>query len=163
MNKAKKNTISIHSRSGCTTSNVTQDLSSPSFTCSETKCTSRFNDTKSFGEDFNKNKGGVYALQWIRETSLQFWFFSRDSMPADITSGNLTQWPAPTIYYRYGTSNPTAFSNLSISLGLAFCGSWTGNPASYAGCPESCESFVKNTPSAFNEAYWDINYIKVYQ
>ncbi|KAI8876073.1 glycoside hydrolase family 16 protein [Backusella circina FSU 941] len=163
VNTVKHNTISIHSNNKCIISSTTKlasGLSASSLTCSGTKCSTRITHPHAFGADFNQNNGGIYVVQWIKATSFHIWFFPRDSIPADITSGMLT---TPALRYEYGSCNPAAFSNLTITLDLAFCGSWAGNSASYRQCPMSCETFVKGTPDAFSEAYWDINYIKVYQ
>jgi hypothetical protein len=48
-----------------------------------------------------------------------------------------------------------------------FCGDWAGNvwsgdPVCGSQAP-SCQSFVQNNPSAFTDAYWLVNSLKVYQ
>lgn len=40
----------------------------------------------SFGNAFNENGGGVYALL-LDDTTLRIWFFPRESVPVDIEDG----------------------------------------------------------------------------
>jgi hypothetical protein len=48
-----------------------------------------------------------------------------------------------------------------------FCGDWAGSvwsgDAVCASEAPSCQSFVQNNPSAFTDAYWLVNSLKVYQ
>jgi hypothetical protein len=46
---------------------------------------------------------------------------------------------------------------------LTFCGYWGGGLFGQQ-CPNkgTCNDFVKNNPKDFIEAYWEINYVKVY-
>src|SRR5271170_1477062 len=48
-----------------------------------------------------------------------------------------------------------------------FCGDWAGSvwsgDAVCASQAPSCQSFVQNNPSAFTDAYWLVNSLKVYQ
>jgi hypothetical protein len=50
---------------------------------------------------------------------------------------------------------------------MTFCGDWAGNlwykDAVCGSQAPSCQSFVQNNPSAFTDAYWLVNSLKVYQ
>lgn len=51
----------------------------------------------SYGTPFNKNGGGIYAMQWT-SNFIRVWFFARSKIPADITAGtpDPTKWGTPT-------------------------------------------------------------------
>jgi len=56
------------------------------------------------------------------------------------------------------------FSNMNLVFDLTFCGDWAGNVFA-SQCPGkgSCNSYVQNNPKDFTEAYWSVNYVKVFQ
>lgn len=45
-----------------------------------------------FGAEFNSGGGGVFALEWIRDSSIRAWFFKRSSIPADIAQVDITMY-----------------------------------------------------------------------
>ena len=45
-----------------------------------------------FGVPFNNKSGGVFAFEWIRNSSMKIWIFHRDEVPADITSVSPFPW-----------------------------------------------------------------------
>lgn len=59
-------------------------------------CAIASNDEESYGVGFNDIGGGVYATE-INSEEVNVWFFKRDSIPDDITSGepNPGSWPKP--------------------------------------------------------------------
>jgi hypothetical protein len=120
----------------------------------------------SYGAPFNAGRGGVYATEWTSD-HIQVFFFDRNSIPKDITADapNPGSWGKPYAYFALGGSCPAnKFSNMNLVLDNTFCGDWAG--AVFASqCPGkgSCNSYVQNNPSAFADAYWQINYVKVFQ
>ena len=66
-------------------------------------------------------------------------------------------------------SIPTSHTNRGLSqvFDTTFCGDWAGNVWSIDSACSSqaptCQSFVQNNPSAFTDAYWSVNSLKVYQ
>lgn len=52
-------------------------------------------------------------------------------------------------------------------LNTSFCGTWASNAwASNSGCAskaDTCNAYVQNYPADFADAYWSLNYIRVYQ
>lgn len=122
--------------------------------------------TNSYGTGLNNNGGGVYAVRWTKEAGIQIWFFTRSAIPSDIKSGNPNPaaWGVPAADYPFGSNcNASNFNSLKVVINLTFCGDWAGQAAVYAGCPSTCNAYVQNNPKAFDQAYWDINYLKVYQ
>jgi len=120
----------------------------------------------SYGAPFNSQGGGVYALEWT-SGHIQSFFFHRNNIPADISKDNPdpSTWGKPYAYFGLGGGcSPNHFNNMNMVFDLTFCGDWAGGVFSTM-CPGkgACNTYVQNNPSAFGEAYWQINYAKVFQ
>lgn len=125
----------------------------------------------SFGAPFNSRQGGAYATEWTSQ-GIGMWFFSRNNIPSDILAGhpNPTSWGKPYALFQFGSNcSPSHFSGQNLVIDITFCGSWAGDALVWnnsIGCSQytsGCQDFVQNNPSAFSEAYWYFNSIKVYQ
>ncbi|KAJ9484101.1 hypothetical protein VN97_g9281 [Penicillium thymicola] len=125
----------------------------------------------SYGTSFNKQKGGVYTLQWT-DDFLKIWFFPRSSIPASITSGkpDVTEFGKPMALVQESCDVATAFQSQSFTFDVTFCGDWAGGVYGDSGCPmtggdsfQSCHNYVANNPAQFKETYWEINSVKIYQ
>lgn len=90
------NNMAMHTDAGCTITNTGAFSGSlETANCdvnaagqaTNAGCSIRSADDSSFGSGFNSNGGGVYATEWTSE-AVSIWFFSRDAIPSDITSGN---------------------------------------------------------------------------
>ncbi|THU98358.1 hypothetical protein K435DRAFT_661045 [Dendrothele bispora CBS 962.96] len=118
----------------------------------------------SYGEDFNLQGGGVFAMKWD-ENGIAVWSFFRAAVPADIVRGtpNPSQWGSPVAALEPGGCDPIKnFVNHSIVFDITFCGDWAGNSYATSGCPGTCADRLKD-PSNFENASWSINYMKVYK
>ncbi|KAL8852854.1 MAG: hypothetical protein Q9221_002230 [Calogaya cf. arnoldii] len=123
-----------------------------------------------FGDGFNINKGGTYAMEWTKD-AIKIWYFASGQEPEDILgeSPDPTRW-ANLVSTFQGGSNcniDNHFKDQQIVFDTTFCGDWAGNEWSKdnvcsAKAP-TCEEYVKNNPKAFSEAYWTINALKVYE
>ena len=119
------------------------------------------------GSSFNSQKGGVYALEWVPDNFIRAFYFPRDGIPQDLLN-NAPQpdnWGTP--YARFLLSGDSCssdhFVNNQIVFDTTFCGDWAGsNFASMCGTSTSCTDYVKYNPSDFQEAYWLLNYVKVF-
>lgn len=125
----------------------------------------------SYGTSFNKQKGGVYSLQWTDEF-LKIWYFPRSSIPASITSGkpDVTEFGTPMALVKESCDVANAFKSQSFIFDVTFCGDWAGGVYGGSGCPmtdgdsfQSCHNYVANQPAQFKETYWEINSVKIYQ
>jgi hypothetical protein len=128
-------------------------------------CATKDNRGSSYGAGYNQNGGGVHAMLW-NSGGIKIWFFPRNGIPGDISSGNPNPgaWGSPAAYFPFGSNCPSSFfQNNNIILDNTFCGDWAGAVFNQMGCPGSCQSYVQNNPGAFAEAYWAINSFKVYQ
>lgn len=121
----------------------------------------------SAGAPFNIQKGGVYAFNWNPSTGIKMWYFPRSLIPSDITSGNpnIKNWGKPFGNFEFGPNCPSSyFADNKVIFNITFCGDWAGNVMSTM-CPEiktSCYNHVKYNFKYFSEAYWTINYLRVY-
>lgn len=182
VNTQKTNGMTIYTAEACSMVGTKQSMTgtaSGSTSCdvkhNGTGCGIKDNRTASYGAGLNENSGGVYAMRWEQATGIQIWFFPRNHLPADLSSATHTtdaavitmaNWGTPVADYPFGSNcNGTLFKDMKIVINLTFCGRWAGKQTTYsgAGCPSECNLYVENTPHAFDEAYWDINYLRVYQ
>lgn len=125
----------------------------------------------SYGTSFNRQGGGVYALEWTDE-HLKIWFFPRHSIPPSITSGkpDVTKFGIPMALVKEGCDVANVFKPQSFIFDTTFCGDWAGGVFGNSGCPmtdsdsfQSCHNFVAHNPEQFKETYWEINSVKIYQ
>lgn len=132
---------------------------------------------ESFGEDFNDDDGGVYALEY-RDSGIRVWWWPRSSIPSDIETStsnttNSTTVPDPSGWGKAMADFPNThcdiskhFKNQSIIANINLCGDWASDTYYYttiADCPGSCENYVQNNGSEFSEAYWEFRSFRVYQ
>jgi len=131
-------------------------------------CQIKTKDTRTYGSDFNKNGGGVYATE-ITSDFINIFFFPRGSLPSDISSASPdpSSWGKPMAVFMGDCDIPTHFKDMSITFTNTFCGDWAGNTWSSQGeCSKkanTCVDYVTNNPEAFKDAYWSINSLKVYK
>ncbi|KAI8641534.1 concanavalin A-like lectin/glucanase domain-containing protein [Parasitella parasitica] len=175
VNTQAQNQVTLHTSAGCTMRGVGRTQSSTVLTnnCdvnapgqgSNAGCGVISPDKQTYGTGFNRNKGGVYATQWLND-GIFVWFFPRNSIPKDIASNtpNPNNWGSPLAAFPFVMSkcNSNKFANLQIVINLTFCGDWAGSVYRTSGCPSDCNNYVGQTPGAFTEAYWRINSLKVY-
>ncbi|KAI0698253.1 putative laminarinase [Cytidiella melzeri] len=134
-------------------------------------CGVQASTTSSYGPSFNSGGGGFYAME--RTTSfIKIWFWPRSAgnIPNDLKSGagsiDTDNWGTPTALFPNTSCNiASAFDANNIIIDLTFCGDWAGQASVYngAGCSGSCVDFVNDNPSAFVNAYWQFNAVRVYQ
>jgi hypothetical protein len=125
----------------------------------------------SYGTSFNKQGGGVYAMQWT-EQFVKIWFFPRASIPTSITKGapDVSQFGTPMALVEDGCDVGNSFKAQSFVFDVTFCGDWAGGVYGQSGCPmsgsdssQSCINYVAKNPTAFEQTYWEINSVKIYQ
>ncbi|KAF4548336.1 putative glycosyl hydrolases family 16 protein 8 [Elsinoe fawcettii] len=144
------------------------------------------------GEGFNDQGGGVYALLWTSET-IEAYFFPRPLVPAELLvpsspapdtnteAQNNKEQPSreidPTKWRAQGHTPIAVFSGcdfdahikeLSMVINTDFCGDWAGNVWESGGCAAktgvgSCKEYVAKNPQSFEEAYWLLGGIEVWE
>ncbi|KAH8694301.1 putative endo-1,3(4)-beta-glucanase [Talaromyces proteolyticus] len=121
----------------------------------------------SYGTGFNNASGGVYAMEWTR-SYIRTFFFSRDSVPADISGGgpNPSGWGTPAALFEGDCHIDSHFGSHQIVFDITFCGYWTGSVWESSGCSSkasTCITYVQNNPFAFADTYWRVNSLKIYE
>jgi len=127
----------------------------------------------SFGSVFNRDSGGVYAMEWT-SYHVRIYFFPRDQIPSG-NSGPLgsnpdpSTWGTPTTSFEGNGCNwDNHIKNQRIVINTDFCGTWASGTWQSSGCAgstgvDTCEEFVRDNPKAFTDAFWTFNALKVYQ
>ena len=119
INSNTENVISQHTQQGCTLSGAD---------CSTiTGCTQTAGGVTSYGDGFNANGGGVYAMEWTSEF-IKVWFWPRGSQPDDVSgSPDPVRWGTPTASFTAGDEVATCeidsyFRDQVIIFDTTFCG-----------------------------------------
>lgn len=121
--------ITLHTSSDCamqsTGSLSTSTLSSNDCNANDAKdgCSFSTASTQGYGDGFNANGGGIYAMEWTSNV-IQVWFFPRGAIPKDITSGNPdpSSWSTPTAKFSGSCDIDFHFMNHNIIFDTTFCG-----------------------------------------
>ncbi|KAI9262709.1 concanavalin A-like lectin/glucanase domain-containing protein [Sporodiniella umbellata] len=177
VNKATLNQVTLHTNAGCTMAGAQRTQTGKTLTenCdvkasgqgANVGCGVLANDPNSYGDGLNKINGGVYATRMTKETGIQVWFFPRNKIPGDLNGSapNPDGWPTPIASFPFKSGSCTIdhFSKLQVVFDLTFCGDWAGGVYGQSGCPSNCNDFVANNPGEFSNAFWSINYVKVFQ
>ena len=125
-------------------------------------------DNTYYGQGLNNAGGAIYAMEWT-STGISIWHWRRDSAPGDVLGDNPNpqNWGQPVAQWQGGGCDWDGhFKNHNLVFDTTFCGDWAGNAfqsCSAANGGQTCKDYVANNPSAFRDAYWSVNALKVYQ
>lgn len=191
VNAFTKNQVSLHSGRGCTMphnleSNQLGKMTTGNFDqfdCSAANtgnqgCGVHDQSTQSYGDGFNQIGGGVYVLAW-QKSGITAWFHPRYNIPADITNNNPNpdNWGTPVAHFPSSSCSPYQFFYDHFNIfDTTLCGDWAGADAvwhqtGYAGQDQSCAAmtgysscidYVRNNGNAFQNAFWEVNYVKYF-
>jgi hypothetical protein len=111
----------------------------------------------------------VYATEWTAD-AISVYHFSRANIPSDLNAGNPdpSSWGEPLAVFN-GCDFREAVNNQTIIFDTTFCGQYAGQDAVWkadAVCSQkaaTCQDYVANNPGDFANAFWEVNYLKVYQ
>ncbi|KAL2823169.1 concanavalin A-like lectin/glucanase domain-containing protein [Aspergillus cavernicola] len=174
VNTATNNLMTLHTGDGCTIDSTGFSGSALTTNCyiqapgqsNNAGCGIQAPTSDSYGAGFNSIGGGIYATEWTGN-AISIWFFPRSSIPSDITAGtpNPSSWGTPTARFAGNCDIESHFTNMQIIFDITFCGDWAGSVWGSGSCASlgSCQDYVSNNPSAFEQAYWEINSLRVYQ
>lgn len=132
-----------------------------------------------YGDGFNANGGGIYAMQWTSRF-LKMWFFPRYAIPPaaqDAIDGTCDSpdvsgfgIPQAAFFGGRGCNVDARFKQHRLIFDTTFCGDWAGRkwPSS---CPsaygrngsDACAIYVGAHPEDYMEAYWEVNSIQVFK
>ncbi|KAF1975265.1 hypothetical protein BU23DRAFT_458969 [Bimuria novae-zelandiae CBS 107.79] len=172
------NAFTLHTSTGCTVGQDTSSFSGSVATQScdvkaegqseNAGCSIKSPDTKSYGAGFNDNGGGVYATEWTSD-AISIWFFPRGAIPDGVTgdSPDPSTWGTPSAKWASDSCDVDGiFKDLNIIFDTTFCGDWAGNTWSTSTCASkapTCNEYVRDNPEAFQNAFWSVDALKVYQ
>ncbi|OQD92319.1 hypothetical protein PENSOL_c042G02524 [Penicillium solitum] len=175
VNEQTQNQMALHTSNGCTINNTGFTGTLDTANCyvqapgqsENSGCSIRSDSTQSYGTGFNNVGGGIYATEWTG-SAISIWFFPSNAVPGDISSGNPNpaSWGAPTARFAGSCDINSHFNDLQIVFDITFCGDWAGsvwNSSSCASRGGSCVDYVQNNPTVFQETYWRVRSLKVYQ
>ncbi|KAF7341120.1 Glycoside hydrolase family 16 protein [Mycena venus] len=122
----------------------------------------------SFGSGFASQGGGVFAMLWDAN-GIAMWYFGRSGVPSNIGGTALPDpatWGKASAWYPASSCDPTKhFGPQTITLYIDICGAFA-NPLEIFGATcgtkaPNCSSLVQD-PANYNDAYWEINYLRVF-
>ncbi|XP_044722013.1 glycosyl hydrolases family 16 domain-containing protein [Hirsutella rhossiliensis] len=177
VNSQGHNNIALHTREGCQIAN-SGDFTGwvDTYNCyvyapnqhKNIGCKIIADQPNVYGNAFNTERGGIYAVDWTSK-AIKVWFFPRQSIPADIASGRPAPptWGLPLASFSGACNIDSYVQNQTLIMNTAFCGGWAGgvwdeDPV----CSQkarTCEEFVHMHPEEFQDAFWGINSLKVYE
>ncbi|KKY17376.1 hypothetical protein UCRPC4_g05620 [Phaeomoniella chlamydospora] len=173
VNSATTNLMSLHTSPNCTIAGANQLGTLQTSDCDtsvnyNSGCGVTADTTESYGTGFNNIGGGVYAMQWTSDY-IRIWFFARGSIPSDITAEtpDPSGWGEPQANLQGSCDIDSHFADHNIIFDTTFCGDygnavWSSDSTCSAKA-STCNEYVAQNPSAFADAYWSVNSVKVYQ
>lgn len=129
---------------------------------------------QSFGHNFNKNGGGVYALEFTPDY-IKTWFIPRSSPVLSTANGPLSNdpdpstWPVPNGTFTPYDGKPLTnfFRELRIVINTKLCGDYADNDYNWKTCKDkygkSCSEFVNDYSNTYSKAFWDIQSSRIYK
>ncbi|CZR60644.1 uncharacterized protein PAC_10540 [Phialocephala subalpina] len=121
-------------------------------------CSATSTDPNSYGTTFNAAGGGVYAMEWT-STSVKVWNWERGNIPTDILLGTPVpaNWGLPITIQSFSTRTSAGIGQDRLNSQQTSC--YKSDPTKYA----TCNLYAGANPTAYAEAYWKINSLKVYK
>lgn len=167
----------LHTAPSCTVAGSQMTGKETSYNCDDVAssgsgCSATNSDPNSYGTPFNQNGGGVYAVEWT-SAGIAIWNWGPKNIPQNIKDGtpDSSTWGLPAFNTVGGSCDiDSHFKNHNIVFDTTFCGNWAGqdyfwkktscyDPNKYP----TCKSYVAANPAKYNDAYWLIDSLKVYQ
>jgi hypothetical protein len=114
----------------------------------------------------------------LNSSGISVWFFERSAIPSDIAAGTPLpdMWGTPFAQWTTPSCNITEFFGYQSTIfDTTLCGdlgnsvwSQSGSPGQAQSCAQrtgvsDCNTFVQQNGAAFEQAYWEVNSVKIYQ
>ncbi|ROT40205.1 hypothetical protein SODALDRAFT_272464 [Sodiomyces alkalinus F11] len=179
VNTATRNLLTAHTAPGCmlpqdvknmvTGDPISYNCASGAYNATGCSYFATYSDKATYGDGFNAVGGGVYAMDWTPE-DIRIWHWPRHSVPRDIIEKrpDPNSWGRPmALFGAYSCEPGRYFRDMNLILQTNFCGDyaagvWSSDGACTKLAP-TCAEYVANNPWAFGNAYWEVNYIDVYE
>jgi hypothetical protein len=179
VNNGDRNLMSLHTGEGCTQPESRDMKGSAAYhDCNaygergNQGCGVVSDSPSSIGPNFNQAGGGWYAVQRT-ESFIKVWQWNRDdsSVPDDVKkslgSVSPSEWGKPTAHFVSDSCNlAEKFGPNKFIINLTYCGDWAGNAFDMGDGNrgmDACNRYVEANPQAFQDAYWEIARMNVYQ
>lgn len=167
VNSVAGNAYTLHTTDGC--SLAPSSLASGKALTTDCQyqpgCSFKDQDPTSFGPDFNSAGGGVYA-SFFDDDGIKIWFWKRSDIPASILSGSpdMSTFGSPKAHFGSSTCNMDTFfdDEQMLIINTTLMGDWAGATFWENGCVGSLIGTL-TTASNFNDAYFAINSVKIFQ
>ncbi|WVQ83444.1 hypothetical protein IAT38_005585 [Cryptococcus sp. DSM 104549] len=179
VNRQEENWFTLHTTAGCNISAAEP----PTFTgdihatdCDYTKdgCTT-VGTPDSYGPGFNQNGGGVFITE-LMATGLSIWFIPRNKVPDHVENAgengflDTSLLGVPAFWTGGGNCDvQDIFSKQTLIFDITLCGQWAGIPEILptTGCPAlignaTCYDTYVTDPSNYDEAYFEVRYVRVF-
>lgn len=116
----------------------------------------------SAGYGFNEaHHGGIYACEWVYDGPIKMWFIPRKKVnqyiPCNAMYINTCKWPDPYVVFK----PCKGFRDQRVIIDINLCGNYAGND--FPGGIDKCNQYVKDPENKFSDAYWLINYLKIFK
>ncbi|KAL8387757.1 hypothetical protein RB595_009692 [Gaeumannomyces hyphopodioides] len=174
VNNAATNSISLHMADDCSASNKGSTNEAPdtfqpkcNLDGGKQGCKQETKEPAAYGTEFNKHRGGVYAMEWT-DARIAVWFFPRSGKIPDMKNPNPESWGKPMASFT--NCDFKRFRDHRIIINITLCGEWAGREwemdAKCPGCMKlapKCPAFVAGFPEKFTEAYWQIKTISTFK
>jgi len=174
VNQLVQNSMTLHTEPGCTQVSPAES----STIVNSTDCSYELNgnqgcivtdpSTASYGAGFAAAGGGVFVTEYA-STGISIWFFTRSAVPSSL-SGNASTIDTstlgtPTANWPNGGCNIAEFfSAQNLIFDITLCGDYAGSAAVFnETCTGVCyNDFVIGSPSNYDQAYFEVSYVKVF-
>ncbi|KAN0081221.1 glycoside hydrolase family 16 protein [Tylopilus felleus] len=166
------NQISLHTETGCNqvSPNETSTMIG-STNCSYANqgnqgCTVLDPSPASFGAGFANTSGGAFVTEFA-STGISIWFFPRSEIPSALSNNDSTidtttfgipvgNWP------NAGCNIHEFFQPQQLIFDITLCGGWA-NATFSSNCTGVCyNDYVLGDPSVYDDAYFEISYVRVF-
>ncbi|KAI1494987.1 putative endo-1,3(4)-beta-glucanase [Biscogniauxia mediterranea] len=121
-------------------------------------------------ETFGSSSGGIYAMEWTSEY-IRTWDWTHDAAPTDVLNGkpepSVSNWGTPR-YVIKECDTEKAFSDMKLVFSLDFCAvagqtdKWASSCQASTGY-DYCPKYVASQASDFEDVYFQVKDIKVYE
>jgi hypothetical protein len=157
--KGKYNISTLHTSPGCGT-------------CGDDKykgCPRNFTSSNTFGDGFNANNGGVYVFLLNPQGQVTILFYTKDNLPGILEANNnpITIDVINNLVNNIDNNNkvvfdrcPGFFTDLVITLNIAVGGDWSNQ---LYGNLQDCVNAINQNGGISKQAYWEIDYIKIWK
>ncbi|KAF7968294.1 hypothetical protein HWV62_31039 [Athelia sp. TMB] len=174
VNQLVQNSMTLHTEPGCTQVSPVQS----STLVNSTDCSYESNgnqgcivtdpSTASYGAGFAAAGGGVFVTEYA-STGISIWFFSRSAVPSGVSSSagsiDTSSLGKPVANWPSGGCNVAEFfAAQNLIFDITLCGDYAGSPAVFnETCTGVCyNDYVIGPPSNYDNAYFEVSYVRVY-